>query len=209
MFTGLIEKIGKVENFSLNSLGANITFKADFNDIKLGSSIAINGVCLSITSINGHTFSADIMKETLNLTNLSRLKKGDLINLERAMSTNSRFDGHIVQGHIDTIAKVRNIMQDGFAKKISFICNNELIIKKGSIAINGVSLTVSDVFKDGFEVSLIPTTLNETNLSNLKQDDFVNIEFDVLGKYLYNFLNKTKNENKFKITKEFLIENGF
>lgn len=205
MFTGLVEKISKVKDISFNSNGAKIFFEADFDDVKLGDSIAINGVCLSVTSINNNIFCADIMNETLNISSLKNLKKGDEINLERAMKLSSRLDGHIVSGHIDCISKVKKITQDGFSKRIVFDCNTDLIIKKGSIAINGVSLTVSDVKENEFEVSLIPQTLNDTNLKNLKIGDIVNIEYDLFAKYIQKFCSKKQNN----ITLEFLRENGF
>lgn len=205
MFTGLVEKISKVNDISFNSNGAKIFFEADFDDVKLGESIALNGVCLSVTSINNNVFCADIMNETLNISSLKNLKKGDEINLERAMKLSSRLDGHIVSGHIDCISKVKKITQDGFSKRIVFDCNTDLIIKKGSIAINGVSLTVSDVKENEFEVSLIPQTLNDTNLKNLKIGDIVNIEYDLFAKYIQKFCSKKQNN----ITLEFLRENGF
>ena len=185
MFTGLVEKISKVENIIINSSGAKISFMADFDNVKLGDSIAVNGVCLTIVEIKNNLFSADVMKETLKLTNLSLLKKGDFVNLERAMKLSDRLDGHIVSGHIDTIAKIHSIQNDGFSKKVVIKCDSELIIKKGSIAINGISLTVSDVFEDGFEVSLIPATIEKTNLSNIKIGDIVNIDTgEKLGKHI-------------------------
>ncbi len=205
MFTGLIEKIAIVENLSINSLGAKLSVKANFSDTKIGDSIATNGVCLTVCDIKNDILSFDIMKQTLNNSNLENLKKGDFVNLERAMSIASRFDGHFVSGHIDCTAKVKSIVQDGFSKKIQFECNSDLIIEKGSIAINGVSLTVSNLFDFGFEVSLIPQTLEKTNLSALKVGDSVNIEYDVIGKYIQKFT--TKKESK--ITLEFLKENGF
>ncbi len=204
MFTGLIEKTSKVEEIKITSLGAKITFSADFDDVKKGDSIAVNGVCLSITEINGSKFSADIMQETLNLTNLKSLRKGDVVNLERAMSAQSRFQGHIVSGHIDTSAVVKDVNAEGFALRMKFDCNTDLIVKKGSIAINGVSLTVAEVTNQGFEVSLIPETIKNTNLSTLKKGDIVNIEYDILGKYIQKFVSKPK-----EITLEFLKENGF
>jgi len=206
MFTGLIEKVANVKNFLITSNGAKIEFSADFDSVKIGESIAINGVCLTMTSINNGCYCADVMKETLNVTNLKYLKTGDKINLERAMKLSSRLDGHIVSGHIDTIATVKNIIQDGFSKRISFNCNTDLIIKKGSIAINGVSLTVASVSSDSFEVSLIPETLKNTNLENLKIGDMVNIEYDLFAKYIQKFC---QNKKESKLTFEFLKENGF
>ena len=206
MFTGLIEKITKVKNISFDSLGAKIFFETDFENVKIGDSIAINGVCLTITSITNNLFSADIMIETLNHTNLKHLKAGDEINLERAMKLSDRLDGHIVSGHIDCIATTKSIINEGFSKKITFLCDTNLIIKKGSIAINGTSLTVSNVEENCFEVSLIPETLKNTNLKNLKIGDLVNIEYDLFAKYIQKF---SQNKKESKLTFEFLKENGF
>ena len=206
MFTGLIEKVATVKNFSITSNGAKIEFNADFDNVKIGDSIAINGVCLTMTSVDNFNFCADVMKETLNVSNLKYLKAGDEINLERAMKLSDRLDGHIVSGHIDTIATVKNIIQDGFSKRINFNCNTDLIIKKGSIAINGVSLTVTNVDSDSFEVSLIPETIKNTNLKNLKIGDIVNIEYDIFAKYIQKFCESKKES---KLTFEFLKENGF
>ena len=204
MFTGLIETTSKVEKFSQNNQGAVISFKADFDDVKVGDSICVNGACLSITKFEHGIFSAEIMRETLNLTNLKYLKTDSIINLERAMPANSRFQGHIVTGHVDCIAKVKSIQNDGFSRRIKFNCDNDLIVKKGSICINGVSLTVSDVSLDDFEVSLIPETIKNTNLKDLQLGNEVNIEFDILAKYIAKFANPKK-----EITMEFLRENGF
>lgn len=207
MFTGLIEKVSKVKNITFDSLGAKVFFEADFDDVKIGDSIAINGVCLTMTSIKNGFYSADIMKETLNVSNLKNLKSGDEINLERAMKLSDRLDGHIVSGHIDCVASVSSVIRDGFSKRVRFNCDNELIIKKGSIAVNGVSLTVSDIFDNGFEVSLIPETIKNTNLNNLKNGDIVNIEYDLFAKYIQKFCNSEIKESK--LTFEFLKENGF
>ena len=209
MFTGLVETTGKIKDISLNNLGARLSFYCNFPDtskVKLGDSVAINGACLTITKTDNNFYSADIMKETLNLTNLKDLKSGDIVNIERAMTLSSRLDGHLVSGHIDTTAKVENIKSDGFSKRINFICNNDLIILKGSICINGVSLTVSNLTENGFEVSLIPTTINNTNLKDLKSGDIVNIEYDLIGKYVKKFLDRKQSSN---ITENFLKENGF
>ena len=206
MFTGLIEKISKVENISISSNGAKISLKTDFENVKIGDSIAINGVCLTVSSINNNLFSFDVMRETLDISNLKYLKKGDEINLERAMKLSDRLDGHIVSGHIDCTASVKNVVQDGFAKRITFLCSTDLIIKKGSVAINGTSLTVCDVSNNYFEVSLIPETISKTNLKNLKIGDIVNIEYDLFAKYIQKFCTEKKES---KLTFEFLKENGF
>ena len=148
----------------------------------------------------------DVMKETLNLTNLKNLKKGDIVNLERAMKLNSRLDGHLVSGHIDTTATVKAINNDGFSKRVEFDCDSNLIILKGSICVNGVSLTVSKILSCGFEVSLIPATTENTNLNHIKTGDIVNIEYDLIGKYIKKFVGSG---SKTPITEDFLKENGF
>ena len=209
MFTGLVESIGKIENMAIDNLGARLSFSCDFldsNSVKIGDSISVNGACLTVTSIKNNIYTVDVMKETLNCTNLKNLKTGDIVNLERAMKINSRLDGHLVSGHIDKIASVKSLKHEGFSKRIEFICNNDLIILKGSICVNGISLTVSNLTNDGFEVSLIPETIKNTNLNKINSGDIVNIEYDLIGKYVKKFLNK---ENTSNITEDFLKENGF
>lgn len=211
MFTGLIEKTASVKDIISTSSGDIISYHCPdgFSDVKIGDSIAVNGVCLTVKEIKNNIISVDVMKETRFLTNLKTLKKGDIINLERALKFNSRLDGHIISGHIDTTAVVKEIIQDGFSKKITFSCNTDLIVKKASIAINGISLTVANVDKDTFEVSLIPLTQNKTNLKDLKINDIVNIEYDMFSKYVKKFIENTKDNKKSKITMEFLKNNGF
>lgn len=208
MFTGLVEKVSSVISYSKTSKGAIVSFGVDetFYDVKIGDSIALNGVCLTVVEFKNNIICADIMNETLETSNLKFLKTGDKINLERAMKANSRFDGHIVSGHIDTIAKVHSIKPDGFSKRVEIEAKTDLIIQKGSITINGVSLTVSRVDNKLFEVSLIPKTQAETNLSDLKKGDIVNIEYDILGKYIHKFITQ---KEKFKITEEYLVSHGF
>lgn len=208
MFTGLVEKVSSVISYSKTSKGAIVSFGVDetFYDVKIGDSIALNGVCLTVVDFKNNEISADIMNETLETSNLKFLKTGDKINLERAMKANSRFDGHIVSGHIDTIAKIHSIKPDGFSKRVEIEAKTDLIIQKGSITINGVSLTVSKVDNKLFEVSLIPKTQAETNLSDLKKGDIVNIEYDILGKYIHKFITQ---KEKFKITEEYLVSHGF
>ncbi len=206
MFTGLVEKISKIENIAPTQKGAVISYCADFNNLKTGDSIALNGVCLTVRELARNKITCDVMKESFETTNLKYLKKGDIVNLERAMSVKSRFDGHIVQGHVDCTAQVKEIIQEGFSKRVRFFCNSDLIVKKGSITVNGVSLTVADIFDDGFCVCLIPETIEKTNLKNLQVQDIVNIEYDILAKYIKKFTTKEKKSN---ITEDFLKQNGF
>jgi len=206
MFTGLIEKTAHIANISLSPKGACLSVENVFDEeLRIGESVAINGVCLTLNK-KDNDLTFDVMNESLLHTNLKYFKKGDIVNLERAMKVSGRFDGHIVTGHIDNTAKLKNITKDGFSKRLVFLCSTGLIVKKGSIAVNGVSLTVSDVKENSFEVSLIPETSDKTNLDNLKIGDIVNIEYDILAKYVDKILNKTE---KKEITLEFLKENGF
>jgi len=204
MFTGLIEKTTTLEEISINDFGAKLTFSADFENTKLGESICVNGVCLTVSKKELQKLTFDVMRETLNSSNLKYLKKGDILNLERAMSVNSRFDGSIVTGHIDETIKVQKIIQDGFSKRVRFYSKSDLFVYKGSIVLNGVSLTVSNVFEDGFEVALIPTTIENTNLKDIKENDIINVEYDIFAKYIRKFTSPKK-----EISLEFLKEAGF
>ena len=206
MFTGLSEKIAKVIGVTLSSNGAKICVQNHFPDIELGESIAINGVCTTVSSFNEKELFFDIMPQTLKLTNLGNLKKGEIVNLERAMKANSRFGGHIVSGHIDTISKLYSIKDLGNSKAYRFLCDTKYIIPQGSVCVNGISLTVVECGDDYFEVNLIPHTLENTNLSCIKTGDYVNIEFDIFAKYIEKFVGNTK---KTKIDENFLRENGF
>ena len=205
MFTGLVENLSKIIDINLSSKGAIIKVENPFSDLVLGESIAINGACQTVVEFNSNYFAVEAMPTTLNLTNLKSLKKGDLVNLERAMRADGRFGGHIVSGHIDTTAKLITKRNDGISVVFAFECNTEKIVDKGSITINGISLTVSTVFDNSFEVSIIPHTLKNTNLSNLNVGDVVNIEYDIIAKYIEKFLSPKKT----KLTEEFLRECGF
>ncbi len=201
MFTGIIEDIGIVKNISKNSL--SILTKLD--DIKKGDSISVNGVCLTVTNFNSQIFSADISEETLKKTNLGSFKIGEKVNLERAIKANSRFSGHILTGHIDTTAKINSIK----GEKIEFWCPEEFtkyLVPKGAVAVDGISLTIVNVFKESFTVSIIPFTLKNTNLQFKKEGELVNIEFDILSKYLEKLL---KTKEKKEITFESLKKAGF
>ena len=211
MFTGLIETITKVTDFSQTSKGAVIEVEYPFySEVKIGDSISINGVCLTVIKINGNILSFEISRETLLKANFSNIKKGDIVNMERAMAANSRFDGHIVSGHIDGIAAIKNIKKDGFSYRFEFEAEKEItryIIKKGSVTINGISLTVVDIFDTIFSVEVIPHTLNNTNLSKLNIGDKVNVETDIMARYVEKFLSLDKNNSK--ISMELLKDNGY
>lgn len=208
MFTGLVQDLGCIKEV-INLSGGKI-FSLEVNlctdEIKKGDSIAINGACQSVIKKENNTLYFEAMNETLRLTNLAFLKKGDFVNVELAMKLSDRLDGHLVSGHIDTKAKLNSIKNDGVAKIFNFECDTDLIVKKGSIAVNGVSLTVVETGVNNFEVSILPETFNNTNLKYLKINDIVNIEYDMVAKYIKKFFEQKKES---KITEEFLIENGF
>ncbi len=212
MFTGLIEEVGIVEAIHITPTIANISIKAKkfINVIKIGDSIATNGVCLTVTTKTPNGFTADVMPATLYNTNLGDLKSGDSVNLERAMTLSSRLDGHIVTGHIDAKGKIISIYNDGNAVRYKIQLSEDVMsrmINNGSIAIDGISLTIQNLYDDGVEVSVIPHTASETTLSLLKNGDYVNVESDVIGKYVQRLLGK--DTTKDKVNMEFLTKCGF
>ena len=212
MFTGIVEEIGTVKKIARGQK-AYLEIQADriFSDIHIGDSIAVNGVCLTVTGFSGKVFTADVMNETFSRSSLGSLKAGSHVNLERAMSANGRFGGHIVSGHIDGTGKIINIKKDGNAVWYKISASENIIkytVEKGSIAIDGISLTVARVEKDNFSVSIIPHTSEETILSEKKVGDTVNLENDIIGKYVERFLNFDKTE-KSDITRDFLAKYGF
>ena len=208
MFTGIIEELGKVQTITSNKIEINASKITE--DIKLGDSISVNGTCLTVTKILNNGFCADISPETYKVTSLSKLKSGDKVNLERAMSLNGRFGGHIVSGHIDGVGKCKNINKLGEFYNIEFELNNEnskYVVKKGSITIEGISLTVANIKNNIVTIAVIPHTFENTSLQNLKIGDIVNIETDILAKYVEKFLSTSDNSSG--ISMEFLLENGF
>ena len=193
MFTGIIEEIGKIKKFTINDdiVNLEINCKKIIHDLKTGESVSVSGICLTVTKIIKNSFSAQMIPETINKTNAKYWGKNTLVNLERSLKLSERINGHIVQGHVDETFQVKdvNVIKDSWV--ISFNLNEKLkkfIIYKGSISINGVSLTISSVNKEFFSVSLIPETLKRTNLVNLKSNDLVNVEIDIFAKYIENFL---------------------
>ena len=186
MFTGIISHIGKVKSFQNNQL----LVKADrslIKQVKNGDSVAVNGVCLTVIDKRADLFQVEVMPETLKRTALGGLKSGDIVNLELAMKAADRFAGHIVQGHIDGVATVKSIKQKGNSRLFTFEVPKQLgryIVEKGSVAVNGISLTVIDTNNKTFTVGIIPYTWRHTMLSSAKVGDRVNIEVDILAKYL-------------------------
>lgn len=208
MFTGIIEEVGKVSTITDKKI--IISAQTVLNGTKIGDSISVNGVCLTVTKINTNSFDADISPETMKVTAFGNLKTGSAVNLERAMSADGRFGGHIVSGHIDGLGKGKSIHKENDFYRISIELPAELAkytVKKGSISINGISLTIADIRANIISVAVIPHTFENTNLQNLQIGDFVNIETDILGKYVEKFLSTS--DNRTGISMEFLMENGF
>lgn len=215
MFTGLIEEIGRVESIIKSAKSAKITIKAKkvLEGVKLGDSICTNGVCLTVTSFGSSRFSVDVMAETMRRSNLRNFSPGDEVNLERALNLGDRLGGHIVSGHIDGIGTIENFEQEDNAVWITIAASPEIlkyIVQKGSIAIDGVSLTVAYVDDSVFKVSIIPHTKDMTTLLRKKAGDEVNLECDMIGKYIEKFLeSKEQAPAKKGIDFNFLSENGF
>ncbi len=191
MFTGIVETVGKI--ISIKKEKGNIIFsvEADFtSELKEGQSVAHNGVCLTVEKISGKNYFITAVKETLSKTNLGKLKVGDKINLERSLKVGDRLDGHFVQGHVDTTARVKSIKKEKGSWLFSFEVKSQklkvksLIIEKGSICVSGISLTVVETKRNNFSVAIIPHTFSNTNFSAMKKGDEANIEFDILGKYI-------------------------
>lgn len=197
MFTGIVESMAEVCAIRNEGTNVRFTLKCAFtSELKIDQSLAHNGVCLTVVNINENKYDVVAIHETLIRTNLGVLKVGDKVNLERCMQMNGRLDGHIVQGHVDTTARVERIISENGSWRIyfSYVPSPEHItVEKGSVCINGVSLTVVDSGKNDFSVAIIPYTWENTNFHSLKPGDDVNIEFDIIGKYVGKFLSLTHN----------------
>jgi riboflavin synthase len=188
MFTGLIQDVGQVEAVKAGDDGATLRIATSLADqIASGDSIAVDGICLTATEVTDDGFAAEAMNQTLRVTALGGLAAGSRVNLELALKASDRLGGHIVQGHVDGVGTVASIVEDGFARRLAITLPAELgryVIDKGSIALSGVSLTVSALAEDRVEVSLIPETLERTNLGGLGEGDPINVECDVVAKYV-------------------------
>jgi riboflavin synthase len=215
MFSGIIEESGKVIIINKDSKSAKIEIEAGLvtEDLNIGDSVAVNGVCLTIVEFSKKHLTAEVMHETLEKTSIRTLKPGDVVNLERALKADGRFGGHIVTGHVDGTGTILVKRKEGIAEIFDIAYPLELkkyIAKKGSVAIDGISLTVVEINNDYFKLSLIPHSLKMTTLGFKKAGDIVNIEIDVLARYIENlFTTKHKEERKPDISEKFLIENGF
>ena len=224
MFTGIIEETGRLRSLDISGVTGRIELEASkvLEGTNIGDSIAVNGVCLTVVELHADGFTADVMPETISRTGLSQLRVGDEVNLERAMPANGRFGGHIVSGHIDGVGTVESLEHDGIAVWVSIKAPTDilkLIVEKGSIAIDGISLTVAYVDNERFKVSIIPHTGEETTLLKRHAGDKVNLENDIVGKYVEKLLGlgeptvyggtRQKGDNESGLTLEFLAENGF
>ena len=196
MFTGIIESLGTISNLKAELNNLHMTINSSITpELKIDQSVAHNGVCLTVIAIKDNEYTVTAIKETLNKTNLNTLKIGDLVNLERAMKLGDRLDGHIVQGHVDQTAICTNVEEADGSWIFTFSYDtslNNITIEKGSITINGTSLTVVNSKKDSFSVAIIPYTYNNTNFKTFKKGTVVNLEFDVLGKYVSKLLDLRK-----------------
>ena len=186
MFTGIIEQLGEVIDIKKEQENVHFIIKSDFtNELKIDQSVAHNGVCLTVVNISESNYTVTAILETLNKTNLGTWKVGTKVNLERCMVLNGRLDGHIVQGHVDSTAICKNIEDQEGSWKYTFTYNAPFVtVEKGSITVNGVSLTVVDSKENEFSVCLIPFTYEHTNFHQLKINDTINLEFDIIGKYV-------------------------
>ncbi len=214
LFTGIVEEVGTLQSITKGAHSAVLTLAARsvLEGTRPGDSIAVNGICLTVTRLSGSGFSADVMHETLNRSSLGQLRPGSPVNLERAMPANGRFGGHIVSGHADGIAQITQIRRDDNALWFTLRAKPELmryIAEKGSVALDGISLTVAKVSSECFSVSTIPHTAAHTNLTSRKQGEWVNLETDILAKYLEKLLIPANPSEKSGITREFLLQAGF
>lgn len=214
MFTGLVEDKGTIRGIRKGHLSASLTIESQLinDNLELGESVAVNGVCLTVASYDSRTFTADVMAETLAKTNLGFLTEGDLVNLERALQVGGRLGGHFVTGHVDGSGKIIQLQQRGIATEIWVETPDALepyLIPQGSITLDGASLTVAELRSKSFKVSLIPHTLKITTLGLKKAGDLLNIEADLLGKYVFFLMQKERKGNSKGVSLEFLAEQGF
>ena len=194
MFTGIIETIGKVTTLQRDKGNLHITVSSSISEeLKIDQSVAHNGVCLTVVALDKDTHTVTAIDETLNKTNLGKLKEGDILNLERCMQMNGRLDGHIVQGHVDQTAQCIDLVNREGSWEFTFQYDTQpgnVTVEKGSVCVNGISLTVVNSRDDKFSVAIIPYTFEHTNLQTVKPGDTVNLEFDIIGKYVARLLGK-------------------
>ena len=214
MFTGIVEEVGKITVLGTGTL--TIQAKKVLEGLQIGDSIAVNGICLTVTGFDTASFGVDVMPETVRRTSFAALKKGSLVNLERALTLSSRLGGHIVSGHIDGVGRIVSLQDEGNAILLKTETSAQIlhyIIEKGSVTLDGISLTVAAVDEHSFTVSLIPHTRAVTALKDKKTGDLLNIENDIIGKYVERFvtspLEASSEQGASKLTREFLSQYGF
>lgn len=209
MFTGIIQEKGIITDRNKDkNLSFSVKSKRILENKKIGDSICVNGICVTITNINNDVFDFDAMPETISTTNIDELEKGSEVNLEPALTLNQGLDGHLIQGHVDTTGEVQDLTDNSDQVRLTIKYPKEIsqyLAFKGSVTLNGVSLTISDLRTDTFSVDLIPHTLKATNLNKIKKGDKVNIEIDLIARYLKTLLDTKEKETKY----EYLKERGF
>ena len=214
MFTGIVESMGRVRGIKRGAQSFQIDIQAEaiLDDVKLGDSIAVNGVCLTVNSYDSQHFTADVMPETMDKTTLKHLKSGEYVNLERALRVGDRLGGHIVQGHVDAVGIIKAKEKRDIAYVYTIKAPAQVLhytVPKGSITVDGVSLTVIDVLPDSFTVSLIPHSAEQTILGRKQAGDYVNLESDILGRYIEKLLQTGGDKETSSLSVSFLAENGF
>jgi len=195
MFTGIIENLAKIDSIKKNKKNLDITLSSSLtSEFKIDQSISHNGICLTVVNINESHYTVTAIEETINKTTISKWRVGDIVNLERAMKIGGRLDGHMIQGHVDQIGQCIHVetMNGSWEYTIQYEKSENITVEKGSIAINGVSLTVIDSRPNQFKVAIIPYTFEHTSFNKLKKNDYVNLEFDILGKYLSKMISNYK-----------------
>ncbi len=194
MFTGIIEAMARVEKIEITGTNRHFLFSSPIsNELKADQSVAHNGVCLTVTKVQDGSYWVTAVQETLNKSNLGELEAGNMVNLERCMLNNGRFDGHVVQGHVDQTGKLKSVKDENGSWLFNFeydAAPGNITVEKGSIAVNGISLTCFNSRDGGFSVAIIPYTFDHTNFQQLKPGDTVNLEFDIIGKYVKKLLNR-------------------
>ncbi len=214
MFTGLIEDLGRLRELRLGGSQAQLIVATNLpmTELSLGESIAVNGVCLTVTAYGEGAFTADVSPETLDCTSLGRLSRGSRVNLERALRLSDRLGGHLVSGHVDGLAKISDLYRDGNAWRFTFQADAgvmDFLVAKGSVAIDGISLTINEVSEESFSLAIIPHTLSLTTLQDRKVGDVVNVETDLIGKYVARFLRHGASEKPQGVTMDVLAKHGF
>jgi len=218
MFTGIIEAVGKIQNININPDGARLMIDSttlDMGDVKLGDSIATNGICLTVVELSTSSFSADVSKETLSRTGFANYQRGQQVNLEKAMLPTTRFGGHIVSGHVDGISEVKSIKNNGNSIEYWLSMNSDIapyIAEKGSITVDGISLTVNSLTDESFRLTIVPHTSSQTIMSTYQVGTQVNVEVDVMARYIERLLLKKDNTNQTSpsgVTETLLRQSGF